>query len=286
MFSNLKYSNSVEELDSFKDTPYKCYFAGKGSPIEKVLEEGRIPLSTAGLMERRLEVMNDSYTKDIKNFWWETSFETSDGIFYKPLHYKNGAGGPHNPDCIKIVRHSKQIITQQLFNNNWLFPTDHWPEALEEGEKIYQSLNGVEIKSDELYDLINEQLIINGKLKKTALSNKILLFLADNDSSLLERYLKTVEKNYPIYDEDNFEFNFRMGNFGILVEDRRGYCGNNIHMGRRWKLHSLGMWGSAFNGSGFERGDFLVGILPEKADKYNNRDAHPETIKKIRSFLI
>jgi hypothetical protein len=281
MFSDLRYANSPEELKSFGEIPYKCYWANRKYPIKELLEEGRIPLSTAGLMERRLEVMDKSYDYNIRNFWWETSFKTPDGLFHRPAE-----GNEYRRDeDIKIVRHSKSIILQEIYSHNWLFDTEDWFKALEEGEKIYRSLEGTEIKSNEVYNLINKSLINNGKLDKTALSNKVILALSDNDPSLLEKYLKAVEEIHPpIYDEDNFEFNLRMSDFAVLVENRSGYQGFNAPIGRSWKLGSMRMWRSAFYGGYVECGDFLVGILPEKADKYNNRDASQETIEKIKSF--
>ena len=66
-----------EPVDKFKE------FYGRGiEQMPKLLGEGRTPLSSAGLMERRLEVLTAS--DDVKDAWWGDYFDTGDGILYHP----------------------------------------------------------------------------------------------------------------------------------------------------------------------------------------------------------
>ncbi|MBU2616357.1 MAG: hypothetical protein KKB79_00030 [Nanoarchaeota archaeon] len=50
--------------------------------MPKLIAEGRTPLSTTGLMKRRLEVKNAS--EPVRNSWLYNRFDTGDGIIYHP----------------------------------------------------------------------------------------------------------------------------------------------------------------------------------------------------------
>src|SRR3989338_9383475 len=61
---------------------YKEFYGRSTEQMPRLIAEGRTPLSIAGLMRRRLEVLNSS--DDVRNSFWDNYFDTGDGIAYHP----------------------------------------------------------------------------------------------------------------------------------------------------------------------------------------------------------
>jgi hypothetical protein len=51
--------------------------------MSKLIAEGRSPISVAGLMERRLEVLAGASQEEI-SLWWDYHYDTCDGVFFHP----------------------------------------------------------------------------------------------------------------------------------------------------------------------------------------------------------
>jgi hypothetical protein len=58
-----------------------------GSPIElmpKLIGEGRIPMSVANIVKRRIEDLNAGVSQKVIDAWWDNYFDTGDAILYHP----------------------------------------------------------------------------------------------------------------------------------------------------------------------------------------------------------
>ncbi|MBS3117851.1 hypothetical protein J4430_03150 [Candidatus Woesearchaeota archaeon] len=65
---------------------HKEFYGRNIEQMPKLIAEGRTPLSIAGLMKRRIEVLNSPY--EVRSAYWDNYFGTGDGIACHP----NGKG--------------------------------------------------------------------------------------------------------------------------------------------------------------------------------------------------
>ena len=72
--ASLKLNEPVEK--------FKEFYGRNIDQMPELIKEGRAPLSTAGLMKRRLEVLTAS--EDVKGAWWDNYFDTGDAVIYHP----------------------------------------------------------------------------------------------------------------------------------------------------------------------------------------------------------
>ena len=72
--SNLQLNEQVQ--------PYKPFEGKNTEQMPLLIEEGRVPISMKGLMERRLEVLNSDVSKEVRNAWWNNYFDTGDAPAY------------------------------------------------------------------------------------------------------------------------------------------------------------------------------------------------------------
>ena len=68
----LKLNDNVKPFKEFEGSNYK--------QMPKLIAEGRIPLSFAGLMKRKLQVLNGS--SEVRDAWYDNYVDTGDGIAY------------------------------------------------------------------------------------------------------------------------------------------------------------------------------------------------------------
>ena len=61
---------------------YKEFTGSNLEQMPLLMAEGRVPMSTAGLMQIRLGALTDS--EEVKNFWWNNHFETGDAFIRHP----------------------------------------------------------------------------------------------------------------------------------------------------------------------------------------------------------
>ena len=61
---------------------FKEFFGRNVEQMPKLISEGRIPLSVAGIMQRRLDVRNAS--DDVNASWRDNYFDTGDAVVYHP----------------------------------------------------------------------------------------------------------------------------------------------------------------------------------------------------------
>src|SRR3990167_11287530 len=108
---------------------YKEFYGRSTEQMPRLIAEGRTPLSIAGLMRRRLEVLNSS--DEVRNSFWDNYFDTGDGIAYHP----DGRG--------KIVLDAQPLReltpSSQLRNGALVLPSG-----------VYDRLEGVEFSREDL----------------------------------------------------------------------------------------------------------------------------------------
>lgn len=158
--SSLKLNEPVEK--------FKEFYGRNIDQMPELIKEGKTPLSTAGLMKRRLEVLTAS--EDVKGAWWGNYFDTGDAVFYHP------------DGRFKVVLNAepmKELNPESKLKNGAL--------VLPEG--LYDKLDGEEFtrKEVERYGLAEKLLT-----KDEAKNNPILKVLAEEDQELLNSYVNAV----------------------------------------------------------------------------------------------
>ena len=115
---------------------FREFYGGNVEQMPKLIAEGRIPLSVAGLMQRRLDVRNAS--SEVKSSWMDNYFDTGDAVVYHP------------DGRVTIV-----LDSQTLREMTPESPRDKG--ALILGEDVYNALKGEEFKKGKL-GKVNESL--------------------------------------------------------------------------------------------------------------------------------
>ena len=158
---------------------FKEFYGMNIEQMPKLLGEGRTPLSSAGIMERRLEVLTAS--EEVRGAWWNNYFDTGDAVIYHP------------DGRFKVVTgNNAEPIWKELNPNS---PLKNRVLILPEG--TYDLLDGESFTREEI-----ERYGIAGKLltKDEAKSNPIWKALAGRDQTLLDSYVdatfKKAEKDY------------------------------------------------------------------------------------------
>ena len=156
---------------------YKEFYGRSTEQMPRLIAEGRTPLSIAGLMRRRLEVLNSS--DEVRNSFWDNYFDTGDGIAYHP----DGRG--------KIVLDAQPLReltpSSQLRNG-----------ALILSPSVYDGLEGVQFSNEDLAKYIAGKGLKQGDVRK----NKVWQALA-RDEKLLNDYAEAVFSQVKEgYDED------------------------------------------------------------------------------------
>ncbi|OIO42105.1 hypothetical protein AUJ62_01245 [Candidatus Pacearchaeota archaeon CG1_02_32_21] len=108
---------------------YREFYGRNVEQMPKLIAEGRVPMSVAGLMQRRLDVRNSD--ADIKGSYIDNYFDTSDAVVYHP------------DGRVKIVLDSqtlRDITPQSKLINGALVLT----------EDAYNALQGEEFKKGKL----------------------------------------------------------------------------------------------------------------------------------------
>lgn len=108
---------------------YREFYGRNVEQMPKLIADGRVPMSVAGLMQRRLDVRNSD--ADVKSSYMDNYFDTGDAVLYHP------------DGRVKIVLDSQTL-------------RDMTPESQRSGgalvltEDVYNSLQGEEFKKGKL----------------------------------------------------------------------------------------------------------------------------------------
>ena len=162
------------QLNELVVEQYKEFYGPSIKMMPKLIADGRVPLSAAGLMRRRLETITAS--ADLKAAWWDNGFSLGDAIAYHP------------DGRVKMVLGAQALRSI----NPQSTPTDG-ALVLEDG--VYESLPGTEFRRNKL-GMTGKELI-----KRQVLNSPVWNVLAHEDSRLLSEYTKAVfSKTEELYD--------------------------------------------------------------------------------------
>ena len=198
--------------------------------MAKLIEEERVPLSVAGLMQARLDALNGS-SEDLKNSWWNNYFDTGDGVLYHPDgNMKVVLGG-------QVFR--DMTGDSSLYDGALVLGADKSSSI-----DTYDSIvgNGVtELKRSNLDGLVNQRLS-----KEAVKSHPVWNALAPND--LLNDYVDAV-----------FDFTGSENNMGIWISSPKEKA-----LGRLWCIGNHNRYSDADNNYDLDdNSGRLVGVVPE-----------------------
>ena len=226
---NLKklYLKLNEPGEKFKE------FDGRNiDQMPKLLGKNRTPLSSAGLMERRLEVLTAS--EDVKVTWWGNYFGTGDAMIYHP------------DGRFKVVTgNNAEPVWKEL---NPKSPLKHGALILPEG--TYDKLDGESFTREEIRRYgIAEKLLNMEEAKR----NPIWKALAGGNQALLDSYVDTLFK------KAKEDFNYNGDLMGIWLSQPK-----DITTGRLWFVGSV--YGNSSANGNYNLGNDdsrLIGIAPK-----------------------
>lgn len=64
--------------------PFDDFYGRNTEQMPILIADGRVPLSVAGLMEKRLDVLSAQYSDKVRNAWWDNYFDAGDTISRNP----------------------------------------------------------------------------------------------------------------------------------------------------------------------------------------------------------
>jgi len=232
--------------------PFKEFYGRNNEQMPKLIEEGRIPLSVANLMQQKLE--NLSSSEALKTSWWNNYFDTGDGIFYNP-----------NGD-FKIVLGAQPIRdmnSESKLSSGALVLGENKEESI----KIYNSLDGVEFKRKDLNNLLGKT------LSKSAVKSHPVWNALVPDKSLFNEYVDATFSE----GKERFGYDNMMGIWISSPQDKV--------VGRLWCVGNLYDYSNANGGDGiYSYNGRLVGVAPEAlgtggADASKNRNLEGKIMK-------
>ncbi len=60
--------------------PSQEYYGRNTEQMPRLIADGRVPLSAAGLMLKRLDVLSAGYSAEVRDAWWDNYFDTGDAV--------------------------------------------------------------------------------------------------------------------------------------------------------------------------------------------------------------
>jgi len=214
----------VLQLNSTPEV-YKEFYGRNTERMPQIMAEGRVPMSTATLIQRRLDTRNAE--TDYKSSWMDNYFDTGDAVVYHP----NGN--------IKVV-----LDSQTLREINPKSQLSSGALVLADG--AYETLQGTEFTRKEL-----EAHVGNSLSREQVKSNPIWKVLA-RDDGLLADYTDH------IFAEAKQRFGYD-SNMGVYLADKQ-----KIPTMKAWCVRWLDDGSYADGGDSLDcESGRLVGIAPE-----------------------
>ena len=198
--------------------------------MPRLLAEGRTPLSVAGLMQRRLEVLSGS-SDEVKVAWWDNYFDTADGIFYHP------------DGNVKIVL-GAQPIRDMTLDTPLSYGALMLNEDRDKSIADYDALDGAEFSRSQL-----DKYVGNFLSKDEAKNHPIWKVLAGGDQALLNAYVDAA------FDE----IESRFGNDTCM--DVHIAPPLDFAAGRLWLVGTFRSAAMGLNDVGYSDGR-LIGVVP------------------------
>ncbi len=235
--------------------PFKEFYGKNNEQMSKLIEEGRIPLSVAGLMEKRLEVLTNS-SDEVRSAWWNNYFDTGDGIFYHP------------DGDLKVVLGAQPIRDMtgdsKLYSGALVLGEDR-----DSSIAVYSSLDGVELKRSDLEGQVGKV------LSKDAVKNHPIWNALVTDKALLNEYVDATFAQ----GKERFDYDNMMGVWTSSPQD--------VATGRLWLVGNLLNSSSAGgNGSIGSYDGRLVGVAPEALGARGNGVPNSKSIvNNVHAYL-
>jgi hypothetical protein len=244
--SNLKLNNQI--------VPFKEFYGRNDKQMSKLIEDGRIPLSVAGLMQKRLDVLTGS--DEVKSAWWDNYFDTGDGIFYHP------------EGNVKVVL-GAQPIRELTSDSNLLDGALVLDKDKDSSIEIYNSLKGVEFKRNDLKNQTGK-VLTKEEVKAHPIWNALV-----PDKTLLKEYVDaTFAQGKERFGYDNM--------MGVWISSPK-----DVAVGRLWLVFNLNNYSDAGGSSNIDSNDGrLVGVVPEALNARGNNIPNPKNIvDKVHMYL-
>ena len=207
--------------------PYQEFYGRNTEQMPMLIKSGRVPMSAAGLMDRRLEVRDERFSQKVRSDWHDNYFDTGDGILYHPDGKIKVV-----PDAQKL----REINPQSRLSDGALVP----PAG------AYEATQGAEFTKEDLKRIIKDSLT-----RDEAKSNPVWQALA-GDQNRLNAYVDFV------FDETQKRFGYDQ-NMGLYVRSAQKEPTARL-------VYVSGLGGRSF-ASGWLRLDGnvgrLVGVAPE-----------------------
>jgi len=204
---------------------YREFYGRNVEQMPKLIADGRVPMSVAGLMQRRLDVRNSDV--DVKSSYLDNYFDTGDAVAYHP----DGRA--------KIVLDSqtlRDITPQSELRNGALVLT----------EDAYNALQGEEFKKGKLGK-------VNDGLSRADVKSHPVWKVLARDQALLDDYV-----DY-IFTEGKQRFNYDTA-MGVYPSSEQG---KTPELGA-WYVNWLGVRSGAIGRLHLDDGDGrFLGIAPE-----------------------
>ncbi|MBU1051108.1 MAG: hypothetical protein KJ718_00970 [Nanoarchaeota archaeon] len=271
MALKLNRPEDVVTIDGKKFPLFREFYGQNIAQMPKLNEAGRTPISTARLMQRRLELRKAP--EDVKSAWTDNYFDTGDAVAYHP------------DGRMKVDLDSAQLrqITPE---------SQRVGGAIALTEDLYNAIDAEEFTRAELEGHIGNQLT-----REQAKANPVWRVLA-RDQALLNDYVDHVFTE----GKQRFGYDEAMGVFPDSAGDTPKL--------RAWCVGRLGYGSDASGGDdlGIDDGRFVglapeaqiaLGSSPQRVQKYTMADVHavetqlaeierfakPEVTKPIRSLV-
>ena len=210
---------------------YKEFYGRNVEQMPKLIAEGRVPMNTSQLMQRRLDFRNGP--ADVKTAWMDNYFDTGDAVVYHP------------DGRVKIILDSqilREMTPESQRNSGALVLT----------EDAYKILQGEEFKKGKL-GKIND-----GMSKEDVKAHPVWEVLA-RDQALLNDYTDFIFAEY----KDRFAKDTSTKDIRITGV-YPGSCGGDAPEMRAWCVGGLEYGSNADGGDFLGKGSGrLVGIAPE-----------------------
>ena len=207
--------------------PYKEFYGTNIVQMPLLVKDGRVPMSVAGLIDRRLEVIDAKFLPEIRAAWHNNDFETGDAVLYNP----NGK--------VKIVTDA-----QVLRGINSASELSDGALVLQPG--VYEAAQGAEFTKADLKKIIKDSLT-----RDEAKSNPFWQALARNQDRL-NAYVDFV------FNETQRRFSHDK-NMGLYLEEaQKEPTARLLYVdGLKYKSYADGRFGLD------DDGGRLVGVAPE-----------------------
>ncbi len=146
-------------------TPYEVYPGKNIEQMPMLIKDGRVPIIPGGVLRRRLEVLGEGFSDDVRKEWWHNYSDTGMGV------------ARHSDGSVKFVPNAKQMRELNL-------KSTLKGNLLVLGDDVYESLKGLKLTSKQI------RKEIKGEYSPEEIPENMVWLYFDNDASFLREYVK------------------------------------------------------------------------------------------------